>query len=230
LLKANTFLSTVKDVKSFDAAVEKGKYTKLVVEEIRESDYMVGALGVNRSLVKEIFKTSVGKVLSEPVEMGNQFVVVVVTAEEKAGLPSAKKLRPRVEFIVRNELKGKILVEKVKGATTLEAAAEKWGVQVQRADSISFVSPTLPVAGYELLAGGYGFYKAGLNKVSKPFVGNTGAFLVRPEQIGAKADAAANVAEMTKTLLSQQKSMLLYSSMEALRKAATVVDRRSKFL
>jgi hypothetical protein len=135
-----------------------------------------------------------------------------------------------VEFIVRNELKGKILVEKVKGATTLEAAAEKWGVQVQRADSISFVSPTLPVAGYELLAGGYGFYKAGLNKVSKPFVGNTGAFLVRPEQIGAKADAAANVAEMTKTLLSQQKSMLLYSSMEALRKAATVVDRRSKFL
>lgn len=230
LLKANSFASTAKDVKSFDAAVEKGKYTKLVAEEIRENEYTVGALGVNRPLVKDIFEASVGEVLPEPVEMANQFVVVVVTGEEKAGLPSAKKLRPMVEAIVRNEIKGKALVEKVSGATTLEAAAQKWGVQVQRADSISFLSPSLPVAGYELLAGGYGFYKAGLNKVSKPFAGNTGAFLVRPEAIGAKADAAANVAEMANTLLSQQKNTLLYSSMDALRKAANVVDKRSKFL
>ena len=157
-------------------------------------------------------------------------MVVAVTSEEPKGLPSVAKLRPMVESIVRNELKGKQLAEKLAGVTTLEAAAQKLNVPVLRADSVSFVSPLLGGVGYELKAGGFGFNKASMGKASAPIVGSSGVFVVKPENIFAKADATANVQETMNTLTNQQRGLLLYGSMEALKKTASVTDNRTKFL
>lgn len=229
-MKANTFLSKSKDLKSFDANITKEKLNKLLVTDIKATDYQVGMLGVNRQLVRDIFKADVGDVLPEPVEINNQFVVVAVIGEEPKGLPSANKLRPMVESIVRNEIKGKQLAEKLNGVASLEAAAQKMNVPVQRADSISFVSPLLGGVGYELKAGGFGFNKAYLGKVSPPIVGSSGVFMVKPENIYAKPDPTANVEETQKNLMNQQRSSLLYGSMDALKKVASIKDNRTKFL
>ncbi|HSC54208.1 MAG TPA: peptidylprolyl isomerase [Phnomibacter sp.] len=229
-LKANTFATHSQDLKSFDATVTKDNLSKLIAQEIKESDFQVGTLGVNRSLVKDIFKADVGSVISDPIELNDQFIVVAVTNEDKKGLPSAGKVRPMVESIVRNELKGKLLAEKVKGVTTLDAAAQKLNVPVLRADSVSFLSPLIGGAGYELKAGGFGFNKANLNKVSGPIAGTAGLFLVQPLSIFANPAASANVEETMKNIVNQQRNTLLYSSMDALKKAASVTDKRSKFL
>lgn len=229
-LKANTFASNSRDVKAFDANVAKGNLAKLVAQEIKENDYQIGALGVNRQMVKEIFKSDVGSVIADPIELNEQFVVVAITGEEKKGIPSVAKVRPMVESIVRNDLKAKLLAEKIKGAATLVAAAQQLGVQVQVADSVSFLSPLIGGAGYELKAGGYGFNKASLNKMSGPIAGTAGLFVVQPISIFAKPDPSANVEEMMKTISGQQKSSLLYGSMDALKKAASITDKRSKFM
>lgn len=229
-MKANTFLSKSKDYKSFDANATAEKLNKLVATDIKAADYQIGMLGVNRQLVRDIYKADVGEVLPEPIEINNQFVVVAVTGEDPKGLPSVNKLRPMVESIVRNELKGKQLAEKLAGVNTLEAAAQKLNVPVLRADSVSFVSPLLGGVGYELKAGGFGFNKSSVGKVSAPIVGSSGVFLVKPENIYAKADATANVQETMSTLTNQQRGVLLYGSMEALKKTAAVTDNRTKFL
>lgn len=229
-LKANTFASNSRDLKSFDANVSKGNLAKLVAQEIKETDYQIGALGVNRQLVKEIFTNDVGEVIADPVELNDQFVVVAITAEEKKGLPSAAKVRPMVESIVRNDLKAKMLAEKIKGATTLDAVAQKLGTQVQVADSVTFMSPLIGGAGYELKAGGFGFNKSSLNKMSGPIAGSAGLFIVQPLTIFAKPDPTASVEETMKTISNQQRGNLLYSSMDALKKSASITDKRSKFM
>ena len=78
--------------------------------------------------------------------------------------------------------------------------------------------------------GGYALNKAGLNKVSPAIAGNGGVFVIKPDFIGAKADAPTSVEELQKSLASQQRGSALYSSIQAMRNAAKVKDRRSKFL
>jgi peptidyl-prolyl cis-trans isomerase D len=230
-LKANTFASNSRDLKAFDANVSKGNLPKLVAQEIKENDYQLGALGVNRQLVKEIYKSDVGAVIADPFELTDQFIVVAVTAEEKKGLPSATKVRPMVESLVRNDLKAKMLGDKIKGATTLDDVAQKLGSQVLVADSVTFMSPMIGGAGYELKAGGFGFNKNSLNKMSGPIAGTAGLFVVQPLSIFAKPDpAATSVEETMKSIANQQRSTLLYSSMDALKKASSITDKRSKFM
>jgi peptidyl-prolyl cis-trans isomerase D len=229
LNKANMFAGSSRDVKAFDANVLKNNFNKLVAQEIKENDYNVGGIGVSRQLVKDIFKTDVGKVL-EPVEMGNQYLVVAVTGEEKKGLPSVGKLRTMVESIVRNELKAKILQQKMTGAAHLEGLSAKVGQPVQRGDSVSFVSPLLPGAGYEMKPGGFAFYKGAAGKLSPPIAGNAGVYVVLSQGVMNKPDPLANVEETMKNLVNQQKGSMLYGTMEALRKSASITDKRSKFL
>ncbi len=227
--KANLFAGNSRDLKAYNDNITKNGYNKLVAQDLKENDFMVPTLGVNRSLVRDIFKADIGKVL-EPIEMNDQFVVVAVTGEDEKGLPTAAKVRPMVESIVRNEMKAKQLKEKFAGANTLEVAAQKTGQAIQKADSVSFVSPLLPGAGYELKVGGFAFNKAGLNKVSSPISGSNGVYVIRPEAISAKADPLSNAVEMQKNLANQQKGTVAYSALDALRKAADVSDKRSKFL
>jgi peptidyl-prolyl cis-trans isomerase D len=229
LNKANVFAGNSRDFKAFESNITKGSLNKLIAQDIKENDYSVPALGVSRALVRDIFKADVGDVL-EPFELNNQFVVVAVTGEEKKGLPSVAKARPLVESIVRNEQKAKVLTVKMSGATALEALSQKVGQPVQKADSVSFVTPLLPGAGYEMKPGGYAFYKNALNKVSTPIAGTSGVYVVRVDAAGTKVDPTANVEDLRKNLLNQQRGNILYSSFEALRKSASIDDKRSKFL
>ena len=59
---------------------------------------------------------------------------------------------------------------------------------------------------------------------------NSGVFFIQSSFIGAKADAAANLAETIKSAESQLKNSALYTSMQALRNSSTIKDKRAKFL
>lgn len=228
LNKATLFSGNSRTAKQFADNASKQGLNVLVSEDVRENEFMVPALGVNRQLVKDIFKADVGDVL-EPVDLNDQYVVVAVTGEQEAGLPSAAKVRSSVEPIVRNQLKAKQLIKTMGTPTTLEEAAQKVAGTVQRADSVSFVSPMIPGAGFELKVGGYAFNRSALNKVSKPIEGASGVYVVRPESVIAVPDPANTVQSLQTNLMNQQRGSVIYSTMEAMRKSATIKDNRAKF-
>ena len=157
-------------------------------------------------------------------------MVVAVTGADKAGLASVGKARPTVENVLRNEEKAKRISAKIGKAASLEAIAQAQATTVQRADSVSFASPILPNAGFEPKVGGYAMFKGGINKVSPAIAGNGGVFVIKPDFIGAKADVTSTVDDLQKSLASQQRGSALYSSIQAMRNAAKIKDRRSKFL
>lgn len=226
---ANQFSGNSRTVKAFDDNVVKQGLNKLLAPDIRENEYNIMGLGVNRSLVREIFEAEVGAVL-DPVEMKGQYIVVAVTGAEKSGLMSAAKARPMVEPVLKNELKAKQIISKLGTITTLEALAAANNTSVQNVDSVMFVSPMIGGVGFEPKVAGYAFAKANLNKVSKPVSGNTGVFVLQTRQVGATQSVSGSLSDTRANLLNQAKNVAVGSSMQALKEKATIKDKRSKFL
>lgn len=226
---ANQFSGNSRTLKAFDENVVKQGLNKLLAPDIRENEYNIMGLGVNRALVREIFEAEVGQVL-DPVEMNGQYMVVVVTGAEKSGLMSAAKARPMVEPILKNEEKAKQIISKLGAITTLEALAAANNTNVQIADSISFVSPMIGGVGFEPKVAGFAFAKVNLNKVSTPVSGNSGVFVLQTRQVGATQSVSGNIVDTKNNLLNQARNVAVSSSMQALREKASIKDNRSKFL
>lgn len=226
---ANQFAGESRNAKAFDDNVNKRKYNKLLANEIKPIDNMIPGLGSSRQLVRWAFGADKGSV-SEPYDLGDKYVVAMVTDINKEGTMSAAKARPQVEFLVRNKKKAEQIIKKIGGANTLQAAATATGVQVQRADSISFASPVIPNVGQEAKVVGASFNKQWRGKVTPAIAGNGGVFMIKPENISAKPAANADIEQQRTAMLAQMKSMSGFRSLEALKKAADVKDNRAKLL
>lgn len=223
---AAQFSVAAKDAKGFSANAMKDNKPVLSVNDIKQNDFALTGLGPNRQLVRWVYDHKTGEV-SEPFEMGDQYLVAVVTAVNKAGVMNAAEARPTVEPIVRNEKKAKQIIDtKFKGAT-LEAMATSLGTIVSRADSIRFLNPFIPGVGNEPKVIGAAFNKAVSGKASEPFGGNTGVFAVKTEQVSVGAPTLDT--EALKQNMLQTAKMASYRSLDALRKAAKITDNRFKF-
>lgn len=223
---AAQFSVSSKDPKSFSANAMKANKPVLSVNDIKQNDFALVGLGSNRQMVRWVYEHKNGDV-SEPFEMGDQYLVAVITAVNKAGLMSASEARQAVEPIVRNEKKAKQIIDtKMKGGS-LEAMASSLGTIVSHADSIRFMNPFIPGIGSEPKVIGAAFNKANIGKVSEAFGGNMGVFAVKAEQT-AMAPSAQDL-ETLKTSLLQSAKMASYRSLEALKKDAKITDNRAKF-
>jgi peptidyl-prolyl cis-trans isomerase D len=223
---AAQFAVSSKDAKRFNANAQKENRPVTTANEIKQNDFAVAGIGLNRPLVRWVYEHGVGDV-SEPMEINDRYIVAIVSAVNKAGLSSPAEARTTVEGIVRNEKKAKLIIDtKLKG-NTLEAYAASAGTQVSRADSINFAAPFITGIGAEAKVVGAAFNKSLLGKVSKPIEGNSGVFVIKPESVGAKASAMD--ATTLKQNMLQNTRMVSYRGLDALKKAADVTDNRAKF-
>ncbi len=227
--KANVFAANSRSMKAFDENIKKDNLTRLSVAEIKAVDYSIQGVGENRELVRWVYKNDPGEV-SEPQDMKDKYVVVAITGAEEAGLPSAAKARPMVEPILRNAEKAKQIKAKLGPISTLDALAAAKGTTVQRADSIMFSNPNISGAGPESKVVGLAYSKTALNKVSAPIEGNSGVFVIKPEMVGAKVSVGTGIEEQRKQMEQQIKQSATNTAIIALRKAANIKDKRSKFL
>ena len=217
-----------------------GSINHIAVAPVDESLHPIGIGDVGES-ARGIFHIAIvlgagdhdvriGPADADPVELGNQYIVAVITGAEKEGSASAKAARPLVENLVRNEKKAQMIIStKFKGGNTIEAVAQGAGQQVQRADSVSFAQPFISNVGNEPKITGAAFNKSQQGKITEPIAGNTGVFVVKGENISAISGGVANAEELRKQMVMQQKQMGGFRSLDALKKAATIKDNRSEF-
>ena len=196
------------------------------MNEIKENDSYVGAVGQSRELVRWVYAHDKGDI-SEPFEVGEKYIVAIETIINKPGLPDVSVLRPQVESLARNEKKAKQIIDsKFKGAS-LEAISQSTGTPVTKADSLSFTNAFIPGLGMESKVIGAAFNKNLKGKVSDAIAGSSGVYAIRVENIGAKS-TTTDEQTLKQTLLQQQRSAF-YRGGDALRKAASIKDYRSKF-
>jgi peptidyl-prolyl cis-trans isomerase D len=223
---AAQFAVSSKSAKDFNANSAKGNLPVMSATEIKQNDFMIQGVGSNRQLVRWIYDNGVGDV-SEPVQVGDKYVVAMITAVNKAGVASATEARPLVENIVRNEKKAKVIIDTKFKGNTLEAYSASSGAPVLRADSLSFAAPFIAGIGSEPKIVGAVFNKNALNKVTGPIAGSTGVFALKVENTAARP-ANADPAAIRQSLM-QSAKMVSYRGLDALKKAADVKDYRAKF-
>ncbi|MBC7652624.1 MAG: peptidylprolyl isomerase, partial [Deinococcales bacterium] len=225
---ASQFSATSKNKKAFDENTLKLNKQAMPSGDIKAIDFAVqnvGTGGDSRKLIRWVYDNSVGDI-SEPFEVGEKYLVAIITSVNKPGLSSVSALRPLVEGIVRNQKKAKQIIDTKFKGTTLEAIATSTATTVQKVDSVLFSNPFIVGIGMEPKVAGAAFNAGLKGKVSEAIAGSNGVYAVRVENIGAKP-GATDIAGIKQTLMQTQK-MAAYRSSEALKKSASIKDNRSK--
>ncbi len=198
---------------------------------IKENDYSVGSMTDARQLVRWAFESKKGDV-SEPFNIGDDFVVASVDNVYKEGLQDAATARSGAEAMIRKQKKAKIIIEKLGKTPTLQSAAAAYGKQIQQAgadSSITFNSQMINGVGLEQKLIGAAFNKDFQAKPTPAFEGTTGVFVMKVEHVGTKpADSPEVMAQQAAGRLSAIRSQN-NNWFEALKKQADIKDNRSKF-
>jgi len=221
---AAQFASSSKDIKSFNEnAVKLGKQV-LPATGIKANDFEIQGLGETRQLVRWTYEKNINDV-SEPIELGDTYIVAVITAEDKAGLASVEASKPHVEGIIRDQKKAEKIKATLKG-NSLDAIAASAKAIVQKADSLSFTYSMIPGLGNEPKLIGAAFNKTLVNKVSAPIAGNAGVFVLSVNNVSAK-QAQQELSFFKEEALNRTRSSLFRSN-ASLKKIAKIEDNRSR--
>ncbi len=227
---ASQFAGENRDKASFDAAAKKGNLHPINTPEIKVTDFNIQGLGSSRSMVRWIYGANVGDV-SESFPIGDKYVVAMVTEINHKGTMSLSKVRPLIEPILRNQKKTELISAKIGNAATLEAVSSAVGQTITKADSLQFSSPYVPNVGLEQKVVGYSFDKQLLGKpVSQPVGGNEGVFVLKVDNVSAKANYSVDIEQSRQSILQSQESQIQRAGTDALKKKAKIEDDRGKFL
>ena len=221
---ASQFASTSKNQKSFDETVSKMKLSKNNADNIKGLDYTAGTL-TSRSLIKWIYDNKVGTV-SEPFDLKDQYVVAIITNEVAEGVQPASIARVLVEPILRNKKKAEAIVKKIGAEKDFTKIATQNAGITANIDTVRFGDPFLPGLGSETKVIGAAFNKKNLSNVSEVIEGQSGAFFIKVNQIGAVPSASVDFVGQKRAIEQQMKQFAVYSTMEALKKSTKVVDKR----
>jgi len=221
---AAQFASGSKDSKSFNAAAVKLNKQAIPASDIKANDFEIPGIGTARNIIRWVYEQDVNDV-SEPFELGDNYVVALITSEEKEGLASVSAARPQVEGIIRDKKKAEKIKASIKGKT-LEAIAAGANSFVQRADSIGFGFSMIAGLGNEPKLVGAAFNKALINKVSEPIAANSGVYAVSVNGIAAK-QADQDPSFFKDELLERTRGMM-FRSASSFKKIAKIEDNRSK--
>ncbi len=237
LEEANQFAGDSRDAKGFDELFEKtqkpkGRVKGLAVR-ISPIDAQIQGLGFSRQMVRNIYKAEGGEVL-KPERINDNYVVAAVTAVIKEGTMSVADARQNVEPLLRNKKKAAMLKQKIGKVTTLEAAAVALGgKQIEVLDSVRINSTS--TLSYEPRVSGAVFNPANKGKVVPEVLeGISGVYVIRVESTSATPNTVGDVAEQRKNLYMQTKQFFNSPQgppeshpLNALRKAATIKDKRA---
>ena len=221
---AAQFASGSKDSKSFNAAAVKLNKQAIPASDIKANDFEIPGIGTARNIIRWVYEQDVNDV-SEPFELGDNYVVALITSEEKKGLASVSAARPQVEGIIRDKKKAEKIKASIKGKT-LEAIAAGANSFVQRADSIGFGFSMITGIGNEPKLVGAAFNKSLINKVSEPIAANAGVFSVSVNGIAAK-QADKDPSFFKDELLERTRGMM-FRSASSFKKIAKIEDNRFK--
>jgi peptidyl-prolyl cis-trans isomerase D len=226
---ATKFIASVKNKKEFDDAVAKIKKQSSPADNIKKEDFNVGILGNNRALVRWVYEKNVGDITDQSFPFNNKYVVAIVTAINKPGLPTVLALRPMVEGLVKNEKKAKQIITKLKGST-LEAMAAAAGNNtiVSKVDTLVASNPYAPIVGQDNKFTGAVFNVSNKGKITEPIAGQNSVFALRVDNIGSRVGVPVDANSIKGMLNNTVKSASGRASGELLKKAAKITDNRGE--
>lgn len=230
--KANNFFADV-DGKNFaEIASKQGAKLQKVDRAVAMDNNFNGA-EVPRELIRWAFEAKNGAVSEKIYDTEQHFIVARIVDIQPKGTLSLDAVKPQIEAQVRNEVKAKMLTEKLNnalnGASNIDQAAQKLGKSAVAVENIVLANPVLPGVSLEPAVVGTAF---GLqpNKVSKSIKGMQGVYAVQVNGFVNPAELVASDIASQKKQMQTAKSQRAWSSIyQALQNKADIDDNRIRF-
>ncbi|WP_244139405.1 peptidylprolyl isomerase [Mucilaginibacter ginkgonis] len=229
--KAQSFLSNANG-DNFNAEAKKEGLVIKTATDVDGLAMQTPGLDNAREVVKWAFKADKNAVSDKAFTVGTQYVIPHLTQVKPAGTLSLDLVKAQIKPAVINQVKAKMLAEKMdaalNGASSIDQAAQKAGVQVVPLQNIVFANPVLPgVAQENKLVGSV--FGSQPNKLSKTIKGDQGvyAFVVDGFTNPPAMTSAVRQREQIQQALIQRSESQVF---DALKDKGNVKDYRAKFL
>lgn len=228
--KADVFASGLSGLGDFKEKAKKENLNIFDGNELTSGARSVNDLNDARQMVTWLFRdASKGKV-SDVFDLETNYVVAVMTSETEAGYKPMDKVKDEIMPAVKNELKGKMLIEKLNAQKgSLEEIAKVMGsdANVNSSNDVKLNSTSLGSIGFDPVALGKAFSLEN-GKRSNAFAGENGVVIL---ELSNKTIAPA-IGEygMFKNQLKQSlDGRVGFNITQALKDAAKIEDQRYKF-
>ena len=187
----------------------------------------VGPMTNARDMVRWVFEADKGEV-SNPFESEKFIGVILVDGISPSGVMSLEQAKGLINVEVINEMKASKILADLDDASSVDAAAQSFGTQVNTASNVSFGQGSLPNGlGREMKVLGT-VYGLEAGQVSSPIIGNRGVFVL--ELVSKNIpEGELDLTSTKRTESSNMSSRVNAQVYEALKKNAGVNDNRAKF-
>ncbi|MDP6909432.1 MAG: hypothetical protein QF371_08000, partial [Flavobacteriales bacterium] len=222
------FARSVTSLASFDQEVANRGLNKRIASNLKENDRTVVGLENPRPLIRWAFKGEKEE-LSEVFELGNTFVVGVITAVREEGFTEVSEIKEELEAGAIQEKKAEIFMEELEGARAgdIQTLANNANLPVEVKENILFSAAAVTGLGREqAMLGTVGGMEVG--DISKPIKGDQGVYVIYLDNRSDVADSGNNFNNAT-ILNTSLSSRVDYEVFEALKEKADIEDNRSKF-
>ena len=228
--KADTFASGLSGVDAFKEKATKEGLIVYDANEVSTTERRINNLGEARQMVTWLFRDAKNGKVSTVFDLENNYVVAVMTGETEAGFKPLEKIKDEITPMVKNELKGKAIIEKLatqKGS--LEEIAKNFGTDatVNTVNDLKLNGNALGTIGFDPTAVGAAFSLEG-GKTTKPFAGENGVFIIEMKN-KTVAPGMQEYATFKNQALQAMNGRVAYNVSEAFKDAAEIKDKRYKF-
>jgi peptidyl-prolyl cis-trans isomerase D len=214
----------------FNQSIAEEGLTKRYANDVSEDQKTITGLDNPRPLIRWAFEADLYDVTDEIFELGNKYVIAVVTGVREKGIAPLEQVRTEIELEVRKNKKADKITQELeaamKSAEDVETLGANTGLAVQQASNINFSSVSLPGAGIEpRVIAAASILPEG--QMSEPIQGNNGVYVLQVTNVpGApEPDLRSVRARMT----SLRESQANFEAYNALREAADIQDYRARF-
>ncbi len=227
--KADTFSG---DLSGIDDFKEKAKKENLIVVDANDlgtAERRVNNLNDARQMVTWLFRDAkIGKV-SDVFDLGDNYIVAVMTGETEKGFKPLDKVKDEITPAVRNELKGKLIAEKLSAQKgTLEEIAKVYpDGSVGTSSDLKLNTNNLSTAGFDPIAVGKAF-SLETAKRSSPFIGENGVLIIEMQN-KTIAPAIGDYSMFKNQALQNLNNKGGLNIAEAIKEASNIEDKRYKF-
>ncbi len=232
--KASEFAGNNTTRDEFDAAVAEQKLTKRVAN-VGENDQQITGLENARTLIRAAYEAEENDILQttqgSPIfELGDNFVIAVLTQTTEKGIAPLEDVKPRVELAVAKQKKAEVLIEKAKSTlnenSDLAQAASALDTEVKSASAVNFNSFSIPGMGLEPAVIGT-VTSLDVDQISTPIEGNNGVYVASVTSVSENpvGNVEAEQTRLAQTLNNRAASQVFQTH----RDAVEIVDKRSKF-
>lgn len=228
--KADLFASSVSNVEEFRKKAKEDNLTIYDAEDVGTNDSRVNTLNDARQVVLWLFRDAKKGKVSDVFDVQTTYAVAVMTGETEEGYIPFEEAKDEITPLVKNQLKGKKIAEKLKTLTgSLEEIAEAYGsdASVNSSSDLKLNTNSLPGVGIDPIAVGKAFGLEG-SKRSEPFIGENGVLIIE----NGNKTVAPEIGDYS--IFRNQKLQSLNNTSalniaEALKKGANIEDKRYLF-